>query len=320
MPVPNMRGPMLEKISYITPDGVEYLLTTGGGKSAVEIEGWGLPIPNIYSTRGPFQHGETLVGIRIPPRSVSLIHYHFDCSRDSYWENRAGLVNALRHNRSGLNAPEPGQLRRYLSDGSIYQLDVLCVRGPKFNSPLNDQRNFSYIEKLDFIAYDPFPYISPAEVETLTGWACTVVQELSFPSTFGTLASRIFGGSVCSTTQNLPITYTGTWETFPVIVLTGPLTRFRIEHNETGAVLDLSAVLLPGETATFDLTYGTKTVTKGDGSNLLGYISTDSDLATFSILPDPLVAGGVNTFTIMINDGAGGTTFEMSYFVRFEGI
>ena len=62
-----------------------------------------------------------------------------------------------------------------------------------------------------------------------------------------------------------------------------------------------------GEVVTFDLRYGVKEVSNNFGTNLINFITDDSDLAVFSIQPDPIVADGINTFSVSIDNGAADT-------------
>ena len=49
---------------------------------------------------------------------------------------------------------------------------------------------------------------------------------------------------------------------------------------------------------TVDTRYGRKSVLNLAGSSVANYLSSDSDLSTFRLVPAPLAAGGTNTITM----------------------
>ena len=67
--------------------------------------------------------------------------------------------------------------------------------------------------------------------------------------------------------------------------------------------------------------YGNKTITNEDGDNLIGTLTTDSDLATFHVAPDPVAPDGENVFRVQ---GAGAdssaTNMVVKYYTRYIGI
>lgn len=320
MTVKNWRKHLaFEKTIFITPDGEHYNLTDFGRHHVVQQEGWGLPNPTISTTSGPFQHGVNPTTIREDPRRITMTHLVSGADRDNLWQNRSDLVNALRLNRTDLNNPTPGSIRRYLSNGQIRQVDVMLVRGPVFDDNSRwDQ--FSFSESLEFIAHNPIIYDPTQQSDSTSDLACTIQNQLIFPISFGG-AGIIFGGSVCFAVASFDINYVGNWEEYPYIVITGPGSNVLIEHVQTGKKIQLNYTIAAGEVVTFDLRYGVKLVTNNFGDPLLGFVSTDfSDLATFAIQPDPIVTGGVNTIQVTVNDGTGDTSVALQYLNRYIGI
>lgn len=309
-----------EKVIYISPDGKRYNLHDPARKSLLTMTGWGLPPAEIATSRGPFQHGTNPLTIRIPTRIVSMELYHVGCSRDEYWNNRIGLINALRLNRTNVNNPALGNLRWYRSDGQIRQLDVFITQGPEFNQE-TARNSFAFRETLEFTAHNPIIYNPTQKQAIFTDLGCTILQQLQFPFSFD-LSNIIFGGNVCNATNQRTVNYLGNWQEFPLMVVVGPANNFRITHDQTGLFIDLNYSIPAGNSAIFDLRYGRKTVTLGSNPNtsLLGYVSTDSDLGTFAIEPDPIVTNGVNSFTVSIDDGTPATQIQMNYYDRYIGI
>ena len=85
------------------------------------------------------------------------------------------------------------------------------------------------------------------------------------------------------------------------------------------ALLDYN--IAAGEIVTISTEYGNKTVTNEDGDNLIGTLTTDSDLATFNIAPDPTASDGENVIRVQ---GAGAdsavTNMVVKYYNRYIGI
>lgn|SRR5574341_103702 len=309
-----------EKVVYVSPDGRRYNLHDPARKSVLKMSGWGLPSAEIADSRGPFQHGTNPLTIRIPIRPVTVDIYHVGCSRNEYWENRIGLINALRLNRTNVNNPTPGNLRWYRSDGQIRQLDVFVTQGPDFD-PETARNSFAFRETLEFTAHNPIIYNPTQKQSIFTGLGCTILQQLQFPFSFD-LSNIIFGGNVCNATNQRTINYLGNWQEYPLITVVGPADNFRITHDQIGTLIDLDYSIPAGESVVFDLRYGRKTVTLGSNPkiSLLGYISTNSDLGTFAIESDPIVVNGINSFTVSIDNGTPATQIRMNYYDRYVGI
>ena len=301
---------------YIAADGNEYELhiPSGYGRWVLTESGWGTPPIDYITQRGPFQHGETVRDYFLRPRVIQMLIRQQFCNRDDWWGGRALLLDAIRPNRQTIpTAIDPGQLRRIQSDGSIRDLNVYLVEGPRFE-PRNQTGwdEWAFQEVLRFIAYDPIVF-DPTEVEEVLGLDLTL--ELVFPIDF----PIVFGASVIDDTVDL--TYVGTWETYPIIVITGPLSNFRIVNDTTGEEIALTYNIGVGDTITIDLSYGNKTVVDAGGTSRIGAVTPESDLATFHIAPDPEAPGGVNSLTVTgLGATPGVTQVEVSYFSRYFGI
>jgi len=139
----------------------------------------------------------------------------------------------------------------------------------------------------------------------------THIDRLVFPIWFtGTLISAY-----------LNLTYLGTWLSYPIIVVTGPADNLLIRNVTTNEKLELVGYNIgPGEVVTFVTEYGNKTVTNQVGDNLLPYLTTDSDLATFHLEPDPGAPGGVNQMYVYASNATPATQVVIYWQTRFIGI
>lgn len=299
---------ILERDSYITPDGVEYSLTSSKKRVVFSWEGEGMPPIDYIAQRGPFQHGETVLNYFLRPRTLQAIIRHTNCSREDYWNARNELLNILRPSRQDPGEVLPGKIRKRLSNGEIRDLDVFIAEGPGFAARnISQWDELAFTEVLRFVAHNPVWY-HPTQ-QTL-GFSADA--ELTFPITF----PIVFGS--LSTTDNL--IYTGTWEEYPEIIINGPITSPVITNTTLDLQIALSALLLLGESITLDLSYGNKTVIKSDGTNLIGTVSADSDLATFKVAPHPTAPLGVNQISVAGSGVSGDTSIEINWYRRFVGI
>ena len=132
----------------------------------------------------------------------------------------------------------------------------------------------------------------------------------------------LFGSATLS--EGFVITYEGTWDAFPTISVTGPWDNFTITNGATLETLDFGYNIDSGETVVFDLAYGTKSVTNQNGTNLIGSLSTDSDLATFHLATDSEVttglADGINPMVVTGTNLNENSALVLVWYTRYIGI
>jgi len=303
-PVPGVPGCDIlvgipERIAYITADDVE--LNLSAPWYVMQEDGFGMPPLEFVTQRGPFQHGETVKDIWVRPRTMQLIIRRSGTSRTDYQRLRMALIDTLRFNRSAHGAP--GRLRKYLATGLVVEWDVFASEGPGFPShDPNVWDQWSVQDTIRFTAYDP---IARNPILRSTSYGASGVVGL-FPITFP-LQIASFGASV-------PIDYRGTWGTFPTLYLNGPLTGTLIRNLATDEKLSFSYTIPSGRVVTIDLNYGRKTVTLDDGTNLIGYMSSDSDIGSFHLQP------GENTMQIFATGTSAVSSVIFHWFDRYLGV
>lgn len=320
MSVRNWRTKQVEIIEYITPDGVHYRLTDPPRRSVLFYEGDGIPEASFDTRVGPFQHGESVSGYRLKPRSIDMVVRMNGCSREEYITRRRQMTDMFRHSRTDDNDPEPGILRRYLADGSVRDIAAYISKPPIYTFP-KSWDHFSVNETLQFYAANPIAFDPTSEVVVVSDFQGTPVSyytlqfPITFPITFNTL-------TYTTITKTQVITYEGDWEEYPTITVTGPGNQLSIVHVETGDKIALlpSYVLAVGEVVTIDLTYGDKTITSNINGSIIGYLTDDSNLARFRLLPHPKVTNGVNTFEISMIIGTPQSSVTFTYKNRYEAV
>lgn len=247
--------------------------------------GYGAPPVEFVTRRGYKQHGQTFVDYTISSRSVSVSLYRSGaCSRELYWEYRKELHNLLRPNRGGAITLVLRQ-----AGGEKRALKVWANPGAVF-APV-ETNNWAIDENLDFTAFDPF-WFDPDAVSADVG--LTVDSNLIFPITFPIQ----FG--IAGAQFNYPITYTGTWDSFPTLTLTGPYTSATIENLATGIKLELVQGISEGDQRIIDLTPGSQSIVDAAGVNHFSDLAPGANLVQFAIRPDPIVPDGQQTIRALL--------------------
>lgn len=311
--------PLIEFDELETGDGLIVQLGDAWDRWLLSISGQGLPPINWITDAGPFQDGETPRDFRLKPRILQYVIKWSECSRQEYYDLRRFLLEAVRPNRSTVGGRfAPVKLRKRFPVGtggpaSLY-LQAVIDTGPAFVARnLQRWEEHTFNETLRFIAHDPL-WIDDTlrSVQSIF----TQAQELKFPITFDA-DHIIFGGGVLD--QDLNCITLGSWAVFPTIVLTGPMTDPTITNNTTGESIELDTIIGAGQTVTFDLRYGFKTVVDNTGANLIGSITPESDLADFHLECDPGATGGLNIVNVQASGLSQASQFFLSWQDRYIG-
>ena len=137
-----------------------------------------------------------------------------------------------------------------------------------------------------------------------------------------TALGLVFGQA--SLADGFNVNYQGTWGSFPTITVVGPWDNFAITNVATLETISLGYNINALEIVTFDLRYGVKTVTNDQGTNLIGSVSSDSDLATFHLTPDAEIttglADGINPIMVTGNNLTNFSGVVMEWYTRYIGI
>ncbi len=303
-----------EYVTYISPDGIRYPLNTPHelGRWVISYSGLGTPPIDYITQRGPFQDGVTVKDFFLNPRLIHLVIRQEFCDRLDWWDGRAALLNQIRPNRQLTpNGVTPGVLEFCLPDSTRRQINLFITEGPRFEPrELGIWDEIAFQEVLRFIAHDPL-FFDPTQVVAsfVLGLSSNLVFPITFPIQFGS-------GSISST---LNLSYSGTWNTFPTIVIVGPIENPIITNTTTNEKLQFVIDIAAGRTVTIDLAYGVKTVVDDLGNNLIGNLSADSNLATWHLAPDPEATNGLNVITLTGLNPTGATSVQLQYFTRFYG-
>lgn len=300
--------PRWERTLYYAPDGTKIDLDTLGTKFLISETGWGMPPFEMVTQRGPFQHGESWKDFFLQPRVIQLVIRRNCTSRSDYWDARASFLDILRPNRQPIiGSLSTGYLRKYLPNGKTRQIDCIIQQGPAFEpAKQTEWDSFAFQEVLRFIAFNPVIY-DP----TQQSLSFITSSQLTFPITF----PITFGASSLSSS----LTYAGNWQEYPTIIMNGPLTNPSVTNLTTGEKIAFNYTVAVGQAITVTLTYGSKTAVLSDGTNLIGYLTSDSQIDTFHLEPAPGATGGINQIQVAGVSGAA-SYITLSWYNRYVGI
>lgn len=182
----------------------------------------------------------------------------------------AGLRTRIRDLASALNANKGvGTLRAV--DTAGVERDLYC----RYMSGLGagTERPGSLETVLTFRASDPYWYSHTAIEVTVSTGATTAVWFPIFPLLLNN--SAIYGTAT--------VVNPGDEIAWPIWTITGPGSDPELENITTGKILTLDVTLVAGEEIEIDTRPGYKTITKSDGTNLMGLMSDASSLWSLAI-------------------------------------
>ena len=312
-----MRPKLIEFTQYIAPDGKVYKFDDHY-RFLISESGFSLPGIDFIDQQGPLQHGKTIYDYRLQPRIVQLMIRTNGCDREDYWNKRANLLNYIRPNRQSLNTFALGRLQKILPNGAKRILNVIVEQGPEFTArEQNRWDEFGFTTALRFVAPDPTFYDPTLMNHSIAMGSGDI--DLIFPITFGN-NNIIFGA--LSGSYGVTINYTGTWLAYPQIILNGPMQDVIVTNITTGEQIDISSYsIVAGEVVTINLEFGNKTITSSINGNIIAYVESTSNMATFHIEPEPGAVGGVNVISVSCaNLTPGLSSFSVSYYTRYIGI
>lgn len=290
--------------------GPQPLLTDADGVARATVwleadDGTGMAPSRRLLERGPLQDGVTDRGFRLDPRDLSLVLGIQATTMADLWDARDALHRLLKP-RSALLS-----LRYDLENGQARQIDGALTKGLQASS--KDRKGYTMRLALtlscpDPVWYDPTPV---ALTFGASGGATGMAVPWAIPWKLG--ATNI--------AQSRSILYAGSWLSFPTVTIVGPITSPVITNAITGDKLDFTGTTIAGGASyTIDCRYGQKTVVDSAGANQIAKLTSDSDLSTFCLLPDPDAPGGANTLSVSGTGVSSATQVYLTYSTRYVGI
>lgn len=283
-------------------DGDTYNLSDGTIGYRLAETGMGIAPLRRYSRRGPRQHGVTDTGFRLEPRLLQLGFVTVALTPAQHYSQRNTLMSIF------MPSDDPILLRWTLPNGDVRQIDAFYNGGLDFDSSglLGLAQQFA----VELYAPDPIFY-NPTEVTvtaTSDTWSGGLAVPMAVPMTVGE----------SNYSSSDAIVYSGSWESYPVLRINGPIIDPVISHAELGLSIPLTSgwdsTIGPGNYWDIDLRSGIKTITNIAGVSKLDALADENDLTVFRLVP------GTNTITMTGRGANGNTSLEISYHARYIGV
>lgn len=303
----------LNKFKYTSPDGLGYWFD---GR-IVEHSGIGMEPLKFIEDFGPQQDGSTVRDWRINPRVIQLeIFLEGDSCCETRGEQLAEIINVVRPNR-GSNRSRNGWLS-FLNDSQILvEIPVFYMQGLTGDYRYNgDIGRWQVSDAVQFYCPDPIWRESHKVVDLVTFEEGSCLGDC-----LG--SSQIVGATDEFCIQSgvftfFTINYEGTWDGDQIdIALAGRMAEPTIVNTTTGKTIQLDYIISEGQTVLIRIRPEFVTVSDEDGTNLIGSITSLSDLVDFVIESEgEITPTGLNNIIVYFLGGGATTYIELGYWTR----
>ena len=294
--------------SYYIEDNFNNQFFIAGEWIALAPGNFGAP-PIAYQVSQNYnQHGEKVLGYTLTPRIIALELYSPSAEDESdYFRKRADLLKFLRPDRA------PFEFVVTRDNGDIFSLDVRPDTGLLFEpQPPEDGRPEHIDVVLTLVAHYP---IWLRKDVTISSPAAISDDNTPVPTPIPTLIG--LGGNLYTTGA---LTYNGTWETYPIITLTGAYTLAIITNTFNGVTIIMNAVIAGGVKRILTLDPNNLSIVDGDGVSKITELGQDSNLLDFTILPTEVKNGVAQAIDVRLEASDGSSAFKLEYNERYYGI
>lgn len=281
-----------------------------------EIDGLGMPAVRHIEEQYAQQDGVTYLGSRLGKRVIQLKFDIWADTEPEMWTARRTLTNLIKTFEAGF------KIRVVTPDGLTAQVDARYDSALTFPRPWDEVR-YLQAATLQCVCHQPVWY-DPTSVlwsyavsggEGSWGWE---------PDGLGFDAG--WGGSVA---DGVPETkqYLGTWHTYPVITLRGPMTKPIITNHTLDTVLEFvdGYAIDDGDSVVIDLTQDSRarrilTVMHSVDGNAPAALTNDSDIGSWRIAAHPEAVDGNNSISVAFSDGNANSRAEIRFYTRYVAL
>lgn len=296
-PLPGSGRAACLEVYWIAPDNTAWHLTSSDSPGA-HITGDGLqgmgPVDPGVLNDPQFGSGARVRGVRVPPKSLTVPLMIDAPDADSFVEYRRALTTAF----TATKRLGPGRLLFVRPDGTSRSV------GAYYDGGLDPALGLNFDFRHIFAAvglFAPDPYFR-SEVRETRGGAYEVPRDYLNP--YMTV-------SAAQTLGELTVDYhDGDVESWPRWTFTPPWTRLEIRNRTTGKGFVVSAGSTE-TTLTVDTDPTAPRVVASDGTNWMPYL----DWPGATLFP---LEPGENALTVQMDGAAPGSSWEMSFYRRYE--
>lgn len=332
--------PSLERFSYLSPDGLNYNFWN----MITDHNNIGIPSIKFIEDSGPQQHGVNVRDWRMDPRTITLQFFKTaDGLHKSRTELLSKLINRIRSNR-GYSLNVPGWLRYVNDNWEMLEVPAFILQGPRGDySHDSGIGNHSMSDSIQFYAPDPIwrevrkrtvivngttRIIGTFCLEQgfIGGWLLDsglllddglFLDQFVFTNESTCLPACLSSQSFVL--ERFSIDYTGTWDGDQIdIYLRGPMSQPTITNLTTGRKIEMNYVIESDDYVIITIRPEFATVLNSGGDNLIGTISSISDLADFVLKSEGQVSPtGENVITVAAaRPDWNQTEIQIDYYVR----
>lgn len=288
----------MELIAEIIAGANIYSLSDGVAARYPWLDDLASPTKRLLEEAGPMQHGTTVLGYRYDARTLPVQVVLPASTMAEQYDMREALINTL-----SLNALK---LRLTLPNSKVRQSDCEYVGMLKISD--TTRKGFTIKAAFSLRMPDPTFYdpsmqsynfeITAGDISNLTA------VPLAVPVKIGTTTLA----------QSLTVLYQGNMDSYPTLLINGPVTDLVLTNQVTGEKLDFTgSTISAGKTYTVDCRYGIKTVKDETNASKISELTNDSNLATFHLTKATPSGDGLNTITV----GGTGITSETQIFIQY---
>lgn len=278
----------------------------GADLSFLREQGTGVPQLRDKTESGPLQHGATLLLQRLKPRTIKLkFELHHASGPAEVARARRAFAKFFQINSKTTDAH--GRLR-WVTDVTR-EIKARPIGGLDFDWQWHEPDKI----EMEIVLLCDNPLWYDPTLQALT-WSQQSLNSVTFP--FYMPIAFAGENEIYSTYE---VTNAGEWETYPTIVVTGPVTDLVIGNLTIDERLSLPGVSIAiGEQVVFDLTPGEKRVYGAGERNLFGYLGVPNNLASWRLASAPEATSGANEIFVYARNTTDDSAIVMSWYNLYK--
>lgn len=309
----------LNRFYYESPDGIKYYFWD----MLQSHSNIGMEPLKFIEDYGPNQHGSTIRGWRVNPRTITLEFFkEGQACCDTRGELLARLADSMRPNR-GYTPSTTGWLR-FVNDNEIMmEIPSIYIKGITGDYSYSGNVGRKQVQdNIQFYCADPIwreqkKHLISAGVSTVEaclGEIC-LASDISYIRTDG-LDNCLSASSFFI--HQLDVIYTGTWDADQIdIRMMGPMTNPTITNLTLNTKIELEYIIPSGNYVDITIRPEYVTVFDNNGNNLIGSITSISDLVDFVLkTPGSITPSGLNQLVISAVDSSSQSEIRIGYWTR----
>jgi hypothetical protein len=268
--------------------------------------GFGLSPAHHLTQRGPFQQGDSYIGLRLDPRIITLPLVVVATSPEDSFSKRAKLASLFRMSDDVVTVrmswtDSTGTYDRSIQGRVLGQLS--------FDT---DAKYETIRTTVQIRCNDPTWYDSTQSTAILTSTL------FGTPTLYPKPYPVLYGSAVVD--KSTTINYAGTWDSYPIIQVTGPATNLVITDTLNHAI-NFYDPIPAGELWTINLSYGIYTVYDQSGNNRFSALASITNLVDWRVYAESdLVPNGVNVISVSATGTDANSNVTMYYTARYIGV